>query len=378
MINKWKFPSLVTACIIIVGVISYIYISTYWNAKEIMIADPIVGEIENDDNGLDLKTIIHETEKNVVLIEVETPHNSRTGSGFIYNDKGDIVTNAHVVKDAEVVYVRTANAHVYPAAVIGIGEQTDVAVLRVPQLASGSYLPISEDNLTEIGDEIIAVGSPHGFQNTVTLGIISGLDRNLEVDGFTYANAYQISAQITHGNSGGPLIHRETGQVIGINAVGTEDGTIGFSIPIYHVIDQLHEWSNEAVTEELEFAKIDDRLEQFDEEQLQDDSLYIIDYFFEGIKMRDFIGSYTLFGSDVQASLSYVSFRDSYIHSTSLTYDDPIQTVLDDQQVEIQVDVTITSKEINEDKRKEETIPYTFIIGIENDQVKILSYETDQ
>lgn len=362
----------------IFGVFGFVYISNYFSTQEIIITDPVVSEIQNDENGLDLKTIIHETEKNVVLIEVETSHSSRTGSGFMYNDKGDIVTNAHVVKDAEAIYVRTANAHVYPAAVIGIGEQTDVAVLRVPQLASGSHLPISDDNLTEIGDEIIAVGSPHGFQNTVTLGIISGLDRNLEVDGFTYANAYQISAQITHGNSGGPLIHRETGQVIGINAVGTEDGTIGFSIPIYNVIEQLNEWSNEAVTEELDFAKIDDRLESVDEEQLQEDSLYIIDYFFDGIKMRDFIGSYTLFGSDVQAALSYVSFRDSYIHSTSLSYDDPVQTLLDDQQVEIQVDVTITSKEINEDNREEETIPYTFIVGIENDQVKILSYKTGE
>src|SRR5699024_10972112 len=133
--------------------------------------------------------------------------------------------------------------------------------------------------------------------------------------------------------------------------------TIGFSIPISNVIEQLHEWSNEAVTEDLEIGKVSDRVDQLNEEQLQNDALYVIDYFFEGIKMRDFIGSYTLLGSDMQAAQSYVNFRDSYIHSTSLTYDEPVQTMLEDHQVEMSVHVTITSKEKNEDKRIEHTIP---------------------
>ncbi|HLR14671.1 MAG TPA: trypsin-like peptidase domain-containing protein [Bacillota bacterium] len=376
MRRKWKIPALCAIGIVIIGVLGTTLIANFWNTKEIVIADPIISKINSEDDGLDLKTIIHETEKNVVSIDVETEHSSRTGSGFIYNNKGDIVTNAHVVKDAEVIYVRTANAHTYPAAVIGIGEQTDVALIRVPQLASSSYLSVHEENTIEIGDEIIALGSPHGFQNTVTVGIISGLDRNLEVDGYNYSNAYQISAQITHGNSGGPLIHRETGEVIGINAVGTEDGMIGFSIPISHVIDNLHQWSNEAVNEDLEIPEVDDRLENFNTDQLSEDAMYVIDYFFQGIKMRDYISSYTLFGSDVQAGLSYVDFRDSYIHYTALTYDDPVETIIDDHHVEIKVDVTTTSK-TDDDKRKENKYAYTFTIGVENDQVKILSYEVD-
>lgn len=377
MNKKWKLPALCTAGIILFGIIGFIFVSNYWNTKDIVITDPVLTEVDNEKNSLDLKTIIHETEKSVVSIEVETENSSRSGSGFVYNDKGDIVTNAHVVKDAEVVYVRTANAQTYPAAVIGIGEQTDVAVLRVPQLASSSYLPLNEETPVEIGEDIIALGSPHGFQNTVTVGIISGLDRNLEVDGYNYANAYQISAQITHGNSGGPLIHRETGEVVGINAVGTEDGIIGFSIPITHVIDKLREWSNDAVTEDLKIPEVDDRLEEFNEEQLKDDAMYIIDYFFDGIKMRDYLSSYTLFGSDIQASHSYVDFRDSYIHNTSLQYENPIQTMLDDAQTEIKIDVTTTSKIDDDKKTKEEKLSYTFIVGLENDQVKILSYEIE-
>lgn len=375
MNKKWKLPALFTVGVILIGITGFIFVSNYWHSKNIVITDPILSEVDSQVNDLDLKTIIHETEKNVVSIEVETEHSSRSGSGFVYNDKGDIVTNAHVVKDAEVIYVRTANAHTYPAAVIGIGEQTDVALIRVPQLASNSYLPINEKDTMEIGDDIIALGSPHGFQNTVTVGIISGLDRNLDVDGYNYENAYQISAQITHGNSGGPLIHRDTGKVIGINAVGTEDGMIGFSIPINQVIEKLNEWSSAAVTEDLQIPEVDDRLENFNEDQLKDDAMYVIDYFFDGIKIRDYISSYTLFGSDVQANLSYVDFRDSYTHYTTLSHDDIVQTMLDNQQVEIKVNVVTTSKTDNDEKQKDETLSYTFIVGLENDQVKVLSYE---
>ncbi len=378
MKRKWKLPALCSVGIILLGILGLFFVSNYWNTKETVVSDPILSEVSNNNDELDLKTIIHETEKNVVSIEVETNQSSRSGSGFIYNEKGDIVTNAHVVKDAEVIYVRTANAHIYPAAVIGIGEDTDVAVLRVPQLASNSHLQINEEGTMEIGDDIIALGSPHGFQNTVTVGIISGLDRNLEVDGYTYANAYQISAQITQGNSGGPLIHKDTGEVVGINAVGTDDGIIGFSIPISQVIDTLYQWSDEAVNDDLEIPEVDDRLENFDEENLKEDAMYIMDYFFEGIKMRDYISAYTLFGSDVQAQLSYVDFRDSYIHHTTLSYDDPVETNTDDHQVEITVDVTITTKEVDDDEKSEQHHSYTFIIGLENDQVKILSYEIDE
>lgn len=380
MNRKWKIPAFVTLGVLIMGILGIIFVSNHWETKDIEIAEPVLSEVDNDNNHLDLKTIIHETEKNVVSIEVETESHSRTGSGFIYNDQGDIVTNAHVVKDAEMIYVRTANAHTYPAAIIGTGEDTDVAVIRVPQLASSSYLSMNLDHTTEIGDDIIALGSPHGFQNTVTVGIISGLNRTLETEGYEYANAYQISAQISQGNSGGPLIHRDTGKVIGINSVGTEDGTIGFSIPIADVADQLIAWSEDADTDDLEITKVDEHLEYFQDDQLQEDAAYVIDYFFEGIKMQDYVSAYTLFGSDVQASLSYVDFRDTYIYNTSLTYEEPAQEMIDDQQAEVKVDVTISNKDKDkdEDEIKKKTIAYTFTIGLENDQVKILSYETDE
>src|SRR5690625_5642146 len=101
-----------------------------------------------------------------------------TGSVFLYNNKGDIITNAHVIKDADFINIRTADAQSYPAAVVGIGDEVDIAVIRVPQLAGKEFLPIETESLAEIGDEVIDLGSPHGFQNTVTLGMIAGAERD--------------------------------------------------------------------------------------------------------------------------------------------------------------------------------------------------------
>src|SRR5699024_8691408 len=257
MKDKRFLPIILSIISVIIGA-GFIYgIYSDWTQEELTINSSTIDKVNTNMKGLDLKTIIHNTEKNVMLIEGQNEHETITGSGFLYNEEGDIITNAHVVEDADIIYVRTANAQVYPGAVIGIGEETDVAVVRVPQLAGKSYLPDNDEITAEIGDEIIALGSPHGFQNTVTLGIISGTERNISVEGFDYENAYQISAQITHGNSGGPLINQSTGNVHGINSVGTEDGTIGFSIPIQDVSSQIEQWSNEAQNDQLELGNTD-------------------------------------------------------------------------------------------------------------------------
>src|SRR5690625_2478533 len=237
--KKWYGPIIISTLILIIGLVTFIRVYDYWRDQTISVNNPIINKVDKDTQSLNLNKIIHEAQKHVVQIEGQSEDNTITGSGFVYNDKGDIITNAHVINNSDLIYVRTSNAHIYPAAIIGIGEDIDISVIRVPQLAKPSYLQIDDEQLSEIGDEIIALGSPHGFQNTVTLGIISGTERNFSVDGFDYRNVYQISAQITHGNSGGPLIDRNTGNVIGINSVGTKDGTIGFSIPINEVIDQV-------------------------------------------------------------------------------------------------------------------------------------------
>ncbi|HLS61021.1 MAG TPA: S1C family serine protease [Virgibacillus sp.] len=368
-------PLIVSIVIIVFGIFGIIKISGHWNAKSIPINNPLINEINKDSESLDLKTIIHETEKHVIQVEGQNEEKTMTGSGFLYNNKGDIITNAHVIKDADFINIRTADAQSYPAAVVGIGDEVDIAVIRVPQLAGKEFLPIETESLAEIGDEVIALGSPHGFQNTVTLGIISGAERDFIVDGYTYENLYQISAQITHGNSGGPLISRDNGAVIGINSVGTDDGTIGFSIPTNDIIEQAEEWSNEANNDQLEFASIQD-IDTYDPELLKEDADYLIDYFFDGIKIRDYVNAYTLLGSTMQSETSYSRFRDDYTNIVDLTYEETSNTITEDNQSESTIEVEMELKSKNKDKNKVKKVKYVFTIGLENDQLKILNIST--
>ena len=378
MKDKRFLPIILSVISLILGA-GFIYgIYSDWTQEELTINSSTIDKVNTNMKGLDLKTIIHNTEKNVMLIEGQNEHETITGSGFLYNEEGDIITNAHVVEDADIIYVRTANAQVYPGAVIGIGEETDVAVVRVPQLAGKSYLPVNDEITAEIGDEIIALGSPHGFQNTVTLGIISGTERNFSVEGFDYENAYQISAQITHGNSGGPLIKRSTGQVIGINSVGTEDGTIGFSIPIQDVSSQIEQWSNEAQNDQLEFGNTEDVVGETHGEQFMEDATYLIDYFFENVMIRDYIGAYTLFGSGKQSSMSYTDFREAYIHTVDLEYADLKKDKTDDGPMKISTDVTIKSKLPDKDEIEKKVYTYKFTVGYENDQLRIMDLNRKQ
>lgn len=191
----------------------------------------------------DLKSVISENQQRVVLIVADGYEGEMFGSGFLYNERGDIVTNAHVVEGADTVTVKMADSTYYEGTVIGIGGETDIALVRVPELAGTKPMKIKRAK-AEVGDEVIAFGSPLGLENTVTTGIISGVDRDFDLDPYMYEDAYQISAPIAPGNSGGPLVSKETGEVIGINSAGADQGSIGFSIPIVDVKPMLDSWAN--------------------------------------------------------------------------------------------------------------------------------------
>ncbi|AIF43924.1 S1C family serine protease [Virgibacillus sp. SK37] len=343
-----------------------------WNGTELTINNPAITKVTTESKQLDLKTIVHEAEKSVIQIEGQNDFNTITGSGFLFNEKGDIITNAHVIRDADVLYVRTANAQIYPAAVVGIGKEKDVAVLRVPQLADQN-LKVEENSKVEIGDEVIALGSPHGFQNTVTLGIISGKDRNFSVDGFDYENVYQISAQITHGNSGGPLIDRETGKVIGINSVGTEDGLIGFSIPMNEVLSDIKKWSNEVQNDQLDFTTTADIIRSQNDEQFVQDAEYLIEYFLDSINIRDYINAYSLLGSKLQTENTYAEFRESYINIVNLSYSELESKSTENNQISTSTTIKIERKNQKNDTKKElKSLKLNFLVGYENDQLKIV------
>jgi len=160
------------------------------------------------------------------------------GSGFVYDTAGHIITNDHVVAGANSVSVRFANGHTYSATVVGADPSTDVAVIKVNAPESVLHpLTLGDSSAVQVGDGVIAIGSPFGLVNTVTTGVVSALDRTIQSpNGFPINGAIQTDAAINHGNSGGPLLDTD-GDVVGITSQidtgGTTDGNvgIGFAVP---------------------------------------------------------------------------------------------------------------------------------------------------
>ncbi len=152
------------------------------------------------------------------------------GSGFIISKDGYIVTNDHVVRDAESVQVKLSNDKVYDARVVGGDQKTDIAVIKI----TAADLPVAvlgDSEKLEVGQWAIAIGNPFGLERSMTVGVVSATGRsNVGIE--TYENFIQTDASINPGNSGGPLLNIH-GEVIGINTaiVATGQG-IGFAIPI--------------------------------------------------------------------------------------------------------------------------------------------------
>ncbi len=164
------------------------------------------------------------------------------GSGFIIDKKGLVITNNHVIQDAEDILVRVNGDKEYEAIIVGTDPLSDIAVLQIK--SKDNFIPVKFGNSdkSRIGDWVIAIGNPFGLGGTVTAGIISARNRNI---GMTrYEDFIQTDASINQGNSGGPLFNMN-GDVIGINtAILGQSGSIGigFSIPSNNakiVIDQL-------------------------------------------------------------------------------------------------------------------------------------------
>jgi S1-C subfamily serine protease len=167
-----------------------------------------------------------------------TPREDRLrgqGSGFIIDDKGIILTNAHVVNDADTVSVTLKDGRTFEGTVQGVDEVSDLAVVKLKGVQSKLPIaPLGDSNDIQVGDWAIAVGNPVGLDNTVTLGIISTLHRPSAEVGIPNKRLdfIQTDAAINPGNSGGPLLNAQ-GEVIGINtAIRADAMGIGFAIPI--------------------------------------------------------------------------------------------------------------------------------------------------
>jgi putative serine protease PepD len=165
----------------------------------------------------------------------ETPSGA-TGSGFVIDDEGHIVTNQHVVDGADSVTVRFSDGTEAKAEVVGTDPSTDIAVLDVDRPASElTPLTFASAGSLQVGDAVVAIGSPFGLEGTLTAGIVSALGREIQApNGFTIENAIQTDAALNHGNSGGPVLDSQ-GRVVGVAAqIASESGGsdgIGYAIP---------------------------------------------------------------------------------------------------------------------------------------------------
>ena len=159
------------------------------------------------------------------------------GSGFVIDPRGFILTNFHVIQEAQSIEVVLGDQSRYPAKVIGADQRNDVALVKIdPKGKSLAFLNLGDSSALQVGQKVLAIGNPFGFQSTLTTGVVSALGRTVQTSQTTFIDeAIQTDAAINRGNSGGPLINSH-GEVIGINsAIYTPSGTtagIGFAIPI--------------------------------------------------------------------------------------------------------------------------------------------------
>ena len=164
------------------------------------------------------------------------------GSGFVYDNSGDIVTNAHVVDGATAIKVRFQDGTTAKATLVGKDEGTDIAVIKVDGQSSELHpLSVGTSSNVQPGQEVVAIGSPFGLQGTMTAGIVSAVNRTITAPNqYSISGAIQTDAAINHGNSGGPLLDL-SGDVIGVNAQidsnSNDNAGVGFAIPIDAVKD---------------------------------------------------------------------------------------------------------------------------------------------
>jgi putative serine protease PepD len=204
----------------------------------------------------DVSSVVAKVSPSVVQVNVRTSQGEGLGSGVVLTADGRILTNNHVVADAREVTVTLSDGRTVDATVVGTAPGSDLAVIQADGVHDLTPAKFADSDSVRVGDQVIAIGSPLGLQNTVTTGIVSAVDREVNVpsetgQGTVNYHAIQTDASINQGNSGGPLFN-SAGEVIGINSmiyspVSGPDGSagsvgLGFAIPsntAQQVINQL-------------------------------------------------------------------------------------------------------------------------------------------
>jgi S1-C subfamily serine protease len=249
---------------LVVGLLGWVAIAAGWvdgddgtdtdAGPPVTLAAPAADRSSGD--GLSVNEIYSESSPGVAYIEADVAQQqpafspfgppgggggggTATGSGFVIDDEGRIITNAHVVDGADDIRVKlTEDGETYDAKLLGEDRSTDIAVIDI-EAPAGDLTPISlgDSGAVAVGDSVVAIGNPFGLDHTATAGIVSGIQREIQSpNGFTIRDAIQTDAPINPGNSGGPLLDSQ-GRVIGVNSqieAGNGGGNvgIGFAVPI--------------------------------------------------------------------------------------------------------------------------------------------------
>ncbi|HEV2773705.1 MAG TPA: trypsin-like peptidase domain-containing protein [Thermoleophilaceae bacterium] len=234
------------------------------SSEPIISQSPIIQPaVDEDGDGSTVNEIYRRAQRGVAFIEARGGTNTSpfglpdrgggSGSGFVISDEGFVVTNAHLVEGSKAVRVRFGEPgedESVDARVVGVDPSTDIAVLKVDIDADKlEPLPLGDSSKLKVGDPAIAIGNPFGFDQTVTTGIVSALQRQIPApNNFSIDDVIQTDASVNPGNSGGPLLDA-AGRVIGVNSQIATGGTqgsvgIGFAVPVNtvkEVVPQLEE-----------------------------------------------------------------------------------------------------------------------------------------
>ena len=260
----------------VVAAFGWVAISAGWVEAEGGVATEVAAPLatpvaaKGDDSNL-VNEIYRRDGRGVAFIQAEQPARppspfdpfgqsqgggTATGSGFVIDDDGHVLTNSHVVEGAEEIQVTLgASETTHSAEVVGADPATDLALLKVDAPARQFHpLALGDSSQVQVGDPVVAIGNPFGLDRTVTSGIVSALQRQIQApNGFAISNVIQTDAAINPGSSGGPLIDA-SGSVIGINSqIQTSGGRgnvgIGFAVPIDTARDVIEQLKDDGTVE---------------------------------------------------------------------------------------------------------------------------------
>ena len=213
----------------------------------------VTSVVQGSDTALTASQIYIDNVSSIVAIQTEIVGQNifgqyvsgvASGSGFIVSEDGYVLTNHHVIEDASKIKVILASGIEYTATVVGYEEDNDIAVLKLN--TEDTFTPVVLGNSDEmiVGEDVLAIGNPLGeLTFSITKGIVSALDRDIQLDAYTAINMFQVDCAVNQGNSGGPIFNMY-GEVVGIVSAKYASETIeglGFCIPINDVVDMLYD-----------------------------------------------------------------------------------------------------------------------------------------